>query len=76
MYCVLEDDWLGHKVGSFFSRDDSVGLRDARSRCMACTKGVILWYSCLVIRIMTIIDTNPLGQQVYNHSLFKIGPVG
>ncbi|XP_071684049.1 uncharacterized protein [Lolium perenne] len=38
-YRFRKDDCLGHKVDSFFSRDDFSGPRDARGRCMACTKG-------------------------------------
>ena len=43
-----EDDCLGDNVDSFLSHDDAAGPSDARSRCMASAKGVILWSSCLV----------------------------
>jgi hypothetical protein len=38
-----EDDCLGDNVDSFLSHDDAAGPSDARSRCMASAKGVILW---------------------------------
>lgn len=45
---LVEDDSLGDNVDSFLSHDDAAGPSDARSRCMASSKGAILWSSCLI----------------------------